>query len=259
MHSFDQYAKNYDDDFSNSKIGLSQRKRVWTYLDEYLSGKEKLEILELSGGTGEDVKFFLAKEQQVLYTDASQKMLEIARGKSMSNSNAEFKILDLYHLDSFDSNKKFDLIYSNFGGLNCIDEKQFKKLDHFANKYLKQEGDLILIVMPKHTILDRIYRILKGLPKIKRSSNVPTSINVEDRKVDTFFYDAGDLQSILSSFELHSKKVVGFFPSFFEKGFSKHPILWRMSQPIETLFTRFEFLVNYADHFLIHLKRKSKL
>ena len=120
---FDHIAHRYDSVFNRTAIGQLQRKCVWTYLETVMPHLSDYEMLELNCGTGEDAELFGDRGYNVLATDITFEMLKltsVAEGRrSMSNRISSHYV----DPDSFDEtlfDKKFDLVFSNFGGLNSI-------------------------------------------------------------------------------------------------------------------------------------------
>src|SRR5436190_17085943 len=79
-------------------------------------------ILELNCGTGIDAVFFAEHGMNVHATDISEGMLNELR-KKISEKNLEGKITTQkcsFTELNFVVDKKFDCIFSDFGGLNCV-------------------------------------------------------------------------------------------------------------------------------------------
>ena len=130
MEDFDHIAHLYDEDFTFSEIGKLQRERVWLYLDSVLPKTEALDILELNCGTGEDAARFAERGHRVLATDISPKMVEVAKTKSEQRGFAnlvESQTLNIATLNpTLLNERKFDWVFSNFGGLNCLNEQDLR-------------------------------------------------------------------------------------------------------------------------------------
>ena len=78
---FDKAAKKYDNTFTNSSIGRSQRDQVWKYLQKKIKSHSN-KILELNCGTGEDAVFLSKYSSNLVATDRSLKMLDVAKEKT---------------------------------------------------------------------------------------------------------------------------------------------------------------------------------
>ena len=82
---FDIASAQYDTAFTFSKIGKAQRKMVFKYLNPILTQRQKLSILELNCGTGEDAIRFAQLGHHVLATDISEGMINVAKAKATPN------------------------------------------------------------------------------------------------------------------------------------------------------------------------------
>ena len=123
---FDALAETYDADFTASAIGRMQRSRVWFFLTPILNkAGRSLKILEINCGTGDDAIKMAAMGHTITATDASASMIQKAKEKMNRSSNpsaVEFIICPFDQLENVFAYEKFDLVFSNFGGLNCIDK-----------------------------------------------------------------------------------------------------------------------------------------
>ena len=120
--AFDHSASSYDQHFTKSQIGRMQRQRVWNYLKKTLPAAP-LNILELSCGTGEDALFLSKMGHHVTATDLSKEMIQIARNKKQGHS-IEFNVMAIEEAVQKSNEKKYDLVFSNFGGFNCLSPEQ---------------------------------------------------------------------------------------------------------------------------------------
>lgn len=254
---FDNAAITYDTTFTHSAIGKLQRKQVYKKLIPYLN--EVKNTLEINCGTGEDAIWLSDQNINVLATDISPKMIEIAKLKAQS-SNSTFQILDINKLKSDLFDKKFDLVFSNFGGLNCLDEKQLTLF--FQNSYscLSEKGKLILVIMPKNALLEQIYFMLKGNVKQafrRKKKNIVA--NVDGEWVNTYYYNPSEIKNIAKKkFQIISSKPIGFFipPSYLEPFFKNKTLLLKILYYLEKSISSWSILSRFADHYLIVLEKK---
>ena len=126
---FDSAAQYYDEAFTNTEIGKLQRTRVQNYLSSILPNNS-LNILELNCGTGADAIWFAKKGHKVLATDISEKMIQIGRVKVEKFNLSDkiiFEQLDINEINEKYFTTKFDLVFSNFGGLNCLTKTELNK------------------------------------------------------------------------------------------------------------------------------------
>lgn len=262
--AFDSVAKEYDTTFTLTKIGKAQREIVWTYLNKILSGKEGLRILELNCGTGEDAIWFAKKGHTVLATDISDKMLEVTEKKAKENRlNNKIKTykIDLTKIDEFISNDTFDLVFSNFGGINCIPFKDLYNLPAFLSKLINPSGRLIMVIMPTFCIWEMFYFTLKfNLKKaFRRSSGTRVRVRINDGEMLIDYYTPYLVRKIFRiQFTQVALKPVGFFipPSYLNKFFSSKHKTFNLMRKFESVIADWGTLSNYSDHFLIDFVKK---
>jgi len=168
MSSFDQAAPTYDATFTDTTIGRVQRDRVWRYLDSHLPITSPINILELNCGTGEDAIYLADRGHKVVATDLSPKMLEeVSRKVQIRKLESKIAVtkLDMTapslsdEVGSFETPKSFDLIFSNFGGVNCLEKEELIQLSHFIKDRLAKNGSLIIVAMPRYCLFDILYRL----------------------------------------------------------------------------------------------------
>lgn len=254
---FDIHAINYDDIFTHSKIGKAQRDRVHLFLSEILTTSKSLSILELNCGTGEDANYLTQKGHQVLATDISEEMIKQGKKK---NPNVAFKTIDITTITAHTFDQKFDMIFSNFGGLNCVSKEDLKRFFDVSETLLKPDGKVVLVIMPKNTLWERLYFLAKGdFKKAKRRNTTQAVIaNVEGIGVPTWYYNPKEVVT-LSKEKLSPLiiKPVGITipPSYLEPFFLKKKKMLRKLIKIESWFSS-SFWAKYADHYFIALQKK---
>lgn len=250
---FDTAAKAYDSTFTHTKIGQRQRQVVWNHVDNILNKDyTKKSILELNCGTGEDARHFAEAGHQVLATDISEEMLTVTLGKCQALPNVSTQQLDLSNLPKID--QSFDLIFSNFGGLNCIDRNQLRLFSTWAEAHLNTGGQLILVIMPRDTLIERWYRKFKGDKQLLslRQSNKPTQVNVDGQAVSTYFYNPEELEEIFSEFKMKKCLATGYVPSYWS-GHRMESLLLVLSK----LFSLVGLSGKYGDHYLVEMVKST--
>jgi ubiquinone/menaquinone biosynthesis C-methylase UbiE len=149
--AFDKYAANYDAHFSRTAIGLQQRKRVHRFLFPLLNKNQS--VLEINCGTGEDALEISHRVKEVLATDISAGMVEQAALKTGEvHPNLQFKVCDLKNLPLELRDAKYDLLFSNFGGLNCIAPQELKLFAKNISSHVTAGGRLALVVMGRRCV-----------------------------------------------------------------------------------------------------------
>lgn len=265
QHSFDTVAQSYDASFTHSVIGIAQRNVVWSYLENVLSSSDELNILELNCGTGEDALWFANKGHKVLATDISEKMLEITQEKIHEAnllSRVQTKQIDIRKIERGRLKEKFDLVFSNFGGVNCISSNEIKKFPTEIKELLKPSGRLTMVLMPKFCLWETIYFLLKfNFSKaFRRYSESGTIAKLNGNEMRTFYFSPGKMKKLFGkNYEVVAVKPIGFFipPSYLENLFSSKGKLFSVLEKLESAVTKFSFLAGFSDHYLIELQVKE--
>lgn len=254
-HPFDDLAQSYDEDFSHTLIGRLMRRRVWRWLDQsFLKGDR---LLELNCGTGEDALHLAGRGIEIEATDASSGMLKIVQNK-VSAAGMEHRIrvsqLSIENLEAWRSQRLYDGIYSNFGGLNCVaDLHQTAKQLH---RLCRSDGRVIFCVMGPVVPMEWGWYLSRGqFAKAFRRLH-PTGSNWREL---TIHYPAiGSLRRSFSPFfKLQRKAALGALlpPPYMESLASKYPkainSLNQWEQRLEQIFP----LPWLADHYLAEFVR----
>lgn len=254
--SFDISAVNYDETFTFSLIGKAQRERVYHYLDKHLSD-HPLKVLELNCGTGEDAHYISKKGHYITATDISSGMLETAKTK---HPNIDFRRLDITKLSSETFEHSFDLIFSNFGGLNCLTPEQLQLVVNISAELLAPKGKAIWVIMPKKTFWERLYFFLKGDLKKAKRRNTKKAVfaNVDGVQVPTWYFNPKEvLHMSQKRFSAIDLRPIGIAipPSYLEKFFRNKKGLLNGLTTIET-WIQSKIFAKYADHYLIALQKR---
>lgn len=126
-NAFDGAAADYDARFAGRELGRWLRARVHDQLGPRL--RPGMRALELGCGTGEDALWLASLGLDVVATDASPAMIGQARAKADGDSRG--RAIRFQALDARDpaaapevlADGPFDLVFSNFGALNCVPDR----------------------------------------------------------------------------------------------------------------------------------------
>ena len=158
--AFNNQSAVFDELYSANTIIQYKRDRVRKHVLQYV--KPNSNILELNAGTGEDAVFFAQQGCQVHATDISAGMLEKLKEKIINNrltDSVSHEICSYTELDKLKNKGPYDLIFSNFAGLNCTGEME-KVLNSF-DSLLTPGGLVTLVVLPKFCLWEMLL-IFKG-------------------------------------------------------------------------------------------------
>ncbi len=259
--TFNSIAATYDVDFTYSKIGIMQRNRVWNNLKKDLNTSNINSVLEINCGTGLDAYWLVEKGYSVTATDVSSEMIFCAKQKrlDLNSENPNFSICGFDDLEATFQGRKFDLLFSNFAGLNCINKSELEKLNRVFNSLLNQNGLLIMVLLGKKSWLERLYFLLKGdLKKSKRRLHPDLAKLNEDSFQMTYCYTVEELKEIFTNFNFIRTKPIGIIipPSYLEPILKKLSFLSLPILLLEKLFGSLSFLSDYADHTYLAFRKK---
>lgn len=255
--SFDSAAANYDQSFTQTTIGKLQREAVYNILSQHLNTAKT--IFEINCGTGEDALWLASQNFEVFATDISEKMIAIGKAKN-EFQNLTFSTLDIAHLSSFQKEEKYDLLFSNFGGLNCLSPDELSLFFKTAPHFLKEKGKMVLVVMPQNTVWEQLYFLAKGKwSEAFRRRNEHVLANVDGEKVPTYYYNPKEIVHLTEeTWECKEYQPIGFFipPSYLEPFFKNKKGFLKLLRKLEMWIQNFSFLSKYADHYIIILQKK---
>lgn len=159
--AFDQLARQYDSDFTDTAVGRVLREIVWSRAAENF-GRSR-HVLDLGCGTGEDALRFSRMGIRVTAVDASRGMIEIAREKIRRGGGIE--PIELYEvpMESVATSlraRAFDGVFSNFGAINCVSD--LPSLAAGVAGLLTPGAPLIWVVMGPRVPWEWLWYLLRG-------------------------------------------------------------------------------------------------
>lgn len=263
---FDAIAENYDQSFTDLPIGRLQRNQVHRFLDPILLTLKSKNVLDLGCGTGEDAIWFARKDFVVTAIDYSPEMIQVANQKSSAknlHSKIKYYPLSITELEQLPDDLKFDLIFSDFGALNCIDPSFLTTLSQNLYNRLEPHGHFVAVILNRFCLWESFYFILKR--KFKRVFRRINSDGImapltNDVKIKTHYYSPGGFYFF---FQQHFKKSryspIGLFvpPSYLTWFEKQKNIKWLIFLDKLDQLNPFKTVSSYAsDHFIIHMTRK---
>ncbi len=144
--AFDRIAADYDSSFTSTRFGRQLRAIVWRSAERCFVSRRR--ILDIGCGTGEDAVYLASLGHDVLATDASERMLEIARRKSQEagyDGRIDCRLVAIESLAEQLQGQRFDGAFSNFGALNCAGD-----LEHAVRalaSLMRPNSPIVLVVM----------------------------------------------------------------------------------------------------------------
>lgn len=273
--AFDALAPTYDSDFTHSLIGAAQRRTVWDVLDPILAQRGRpCRVLEINCGTGEDALHMAAAGHRVLATDVSASMLRLSAAKLDAaglQGLAQVHMLDLQALACGTLTPAawggpFDLVLSNFGGLNCLSPDTLAALAKPLSDGLVQGGELVTVVMPRACLWEGLWGALRLRPRLasRRWRGGPAWANLAPESADAplaIWYPG--LRALerqwAPHFTLLRRRAVGLFvpPSYLEHWARRAPGLLRTFETMDRHWFTAGLWAPLADHALLHWRKRA--
>lgn len=254
--SFDQAASAYDETFTESSIGKEQRKRVYHWLNQTNFLGENKSVFEINCGTGYDAEYFHDKGIKVMATDGSPEMIKVA--SSIRNEEIDFSVLDFSEVN--EQTIQGNSIFSNFGGLNCLNTEDLAALLNRMTK-AQQSGDKIaLVIMPRYCLMEGVYFFfrLKWRKLFRRSSKSGLEVNVDGKGVWTYYHSPKTVRKMLPEYTISLTKPVAIClpPSYMESFFKGRPRFLGFLSRMEKVLGRISVFSGWSDHYILIATKK---
>lgn len=262
---FDEVAAQYDAEFTDTPLGKRQRAIVHTYLEGVV--RPGMRVLELNCGTGHDAVWLAARGAEVTATDASSRMVEVASRKvegarvAGSISFRQLMIEDLIDPEIQRELGAFDLILSNFDGLNCV--RDLSPFPEAFTSLLRPKGHAILVFMNPICAMEIFSLLLRGrwrraLQRLRRDGlEVHIGNGIAMR---TWFHPVGrTLRHFRRGFVARHVEAVGLItpPTLMRSFYHRHESTFRRFFPLEDLLASLPPFNRMGDHVLLHLQRRD--
>lgn len=263
--TFDGVAHKYDREFTHTTIGQLQRQAVWQYLNArwQLPRATPLSVLELNCGTGEDAIIWAKAGCRVLASDIAPEMVAVARQKvETQHLSDQITVVcaAAQQLNTAVTAAPFDLIFSNFGGLNCLSPNELSSLARTIRlHYCSDNSRLVAVVMSSACLWEFLYFGAKGKvgEAMRRRQRTAVSAHVGNGDyIATWYYSPRRFAQLFSPyFSVEAVRPIGWAvpPSYMESFFSRHPFALRGLSVAESWGRNLSILSPFADHFLIDL------
>lgn len=178
-------------------------------------------ILELNAGTGADAAYFFQHGYRVHATDVAGGMVSAIQAKIRSLNDGERFTVQQISFTDLDAvqGAPFDLVFSNFGGLNCIPD--LRAVTKFLPRLLKPNGHVVWVVMPPFCPWE-VLQVLRGQFRMafRRFQRGGIPANVENAKVMTWYHSPQSVREVFGAqFQLVCRRSISLFcpPSYMDR------------------------------------------
>lgn len=251
----------FDDIYAGNTIIQYKRQRVRAHVQRYVAPGRSL--LELNSGTGEDAIWFAQQGHRVHATDISEGMQQVLNRK-IKAASLENRITaercSFTQLETLKDKGPYDLIFSNFAGLNCTDRLE-KVLDSLP-VLLKPNGLVTLVILPPYCLWENLL-LFKG--KFKTAfrrffSRNGVNARVEGEKFKCWYYPPSFIKKRTAT-QFNVLSVEGLCtlvpPSYIEDFAEKHPVLYKWLTKKEERYKSSWPWRSIGDYYIITLQKKS--
>ena len=256
--AFDRVAQNYDDVFTRSARGRTQRSAVWEVLAKFFHIGDR--ILEINCGTGEDAVFLSRRGTYILACDASQHMVKVARNRILLESlddQVRVELVPTEYLDTFPQLPQFDGVFSNFSGLNCVGD--LETTAKHLSALVKPGSPMIFCLSTRFCLFEILWFLTHGeFRKAFRRTSGRAVARLEGFQFQVQYPTLRKLRDIFSlDFKLRFYRGVGIFvpPSYVEHWACMHPRAFRMLEFLDRLTCDLPWFRVVGDHVLVCFER----
>ncbi|MDP2884840.1 MAG: class I SAM-dependent methyltransferase [Ignavibacteria bacterium] len=254
--AFDSLAGQYDALFGHNAISERLRQKIYSTIDFWVRPPAK--ILDINCGTGTDGIHLAEKGFSIVAVDLSSRMIAEANRKSQGLPNAQFLVASYENIDHIAANE-FDLVLSNFGGLNCTQD--LTKVGKQVAERLKPGGYFIAVVMPSFSFWETFsFAIRRDFKKaFRRLNRAGTVTQLNGISFTVYYYSPGQVARAFSAgFEVIETFGLNVFspPPHAWKAAKRFPALTAGLEAIDDLLCRLPVLRSIGDHSVMVLRKR---
>jgi SAM-dependent methyltransferase len=261
--AFDAVAPTFDSRFAAWQSVAAQRRAVRAELLRVFPKGGR--ILELGGGTGIDATFLAERGFEMLLTDPSPAMVELAKAKLVPmGSRAEIAagedMEEFAAIHSADGGAQFDGAFSNFAPLNCVAD--LRPVARGLARLLKPGASAMLVLFGTFCPGEMIVEVLRGRPHLalRRCKRDAAPARLAKHEFEVLYHRRAELMSAFAPwFELEKRVGIGVAvpPSAAEPWISGQPHLLAAMEMFDRAFAR--PLAILGDHVLYEFRRTTAL
>jgi SAM-dependent methyltransferase len=256
---WDAAAETYDLDFPNTLIGRAQRDSIWREIEKVFTVGQR--ILELNCGTGIDAVFLANRGVTVLACDIAPRMIELAQRRANSTNTSgliDFRVLATENIEALRKEALFDGAFSNFSGLNCVDD--LPAIAQKLARLLRPGARLVLCMIGRFVPWEIAWYMAHGNPgrAFLRFRRVTIGRIAEDAVVNVRYPSVRTLARIFApGFRLTKRQGIGITlpPSYLESWARKFPVVLDRLARLDRRIGCFPLARSMGDCVLLQFER----
>jgi ubiquinone/menaquinone biosynthesis C-methylase UbiE len=251
--AFSLQSSHYDEEDYANRVLADMRKQVYRHIDQYLGAGSN--VLELNAGTGIDAQHLVSQGHHVHAIDIADGMIgeiekKIARhnlGHAWSCQKLSYQNLD--HI----KRRKFDFVFSDFGGLNCIEH--LDTVTRHLPALLQKGAHVTWVIMPPVCIWELMW-VFKGYPAkaFRRLRKGGVKAHLEGEYFQTYYHSLSRIRSAFGpSFTLvQAEGLAALSPQPHHKDFPAHyPRFYSLLRAADRLVRNSYPFNRWADHIIV--------
>jgi ubiquinone/menaquinone biosynthesis C-methylase UbiE len=253
---FSNISTTYESLDETSSLIQWMRGSVRSHLERKLQSGSS--ILEINAGTGLDAVYLAEKGYRVHATDMATGMVDFLNQKSQNlalKGRLTFEKLAFEELPEL--NSKHDYIFSNFGGLNCVDAHDLQKVIKSFKGILNPGGGITLVIMPPYTPWEWL-SVLKGKKYGFRRFR-KTIAHVAGAMVPTYYHKSSLVKKFLKDdfYQISIENLSFIGPAGYKIDFpTDYPRLFKFLTAFDKPSSKIPFLKGIGDYYIISARLK---
>lgn len=259
--AFDGIAEQYDAIFTQSLIGRAQRDAVWDALKKTF--RPGACVLELNCGTGEDALFLSKMGVAVHACDASERMISVAARRMAAESGegrVQFEVRPSEEIGNLQHSGLFDGAFSNFSGLNCVDD--LAGVARQLVRLVKPSGRLVLCLSTRFCLWETVWYLTRGdLARATRRWKGSAVGSLGETSIRVQYPTLREIcRQFSPGFRLLSCRGVGVGvpPSYLEHLARRYPWALSAMQSVDRKISSWPLCRVMGDHMLLVYEREAR-
>lgn len=258
--AFSKQSHIFDEIYTGNTIIQYKRARVREHVNRFLPAGSH--ILELNAGTGEDSVYFAEAGHRVHATDLAEGMLQKLTAKVKAHQlekQVTTEQCSYTALHTLQHKGPYDLIFSNFAGLNCTG--QLRQVLVSLWPLLKPKGQITLVMLPPFCLWETLMAFRGNFRLAFRRFNSKKGITayVEGIPFTCWYYKPSFIREVLhQDYELLGLEGLCTLvpPSYFEHFPAKHPSAYHFLTRLENKLKGKWPWTQVGDYYIISFRKK---
>lgn len=256
--AFNSLAGRYDALFGANAIIESLRRKIYSTIEQLV--QPPANILDINCGTGTDALAIAELGYSAVGVDVSPRMISEAKAKSKNWLNVRFAVASYDNLGALEGDK-FDLVLSNFGGLNCTPDLDVVGA-HVAAR-LKPNGYFVAVIMPPLSLWETAAFAARGQFKeaFRRMQPGGTEARLNDIPFTVHYFSPRSAEKAFAEhFEtqsLYGLNVVSPPPHAWKLQ-RRFPAVTATLEYIDDFLCRLPLVPYVGDHYVLVLRKKTR-